>query len=193
MGKGKSPGYEVADWRDGYHYGFSDSSQPRPQGFSLKKWVGREKHWKKWSKWLAFITCYLCHFIYVNQNQTRVIETEILSFWTTESNAEKFSAAVKFANEKTLGVRTLFPPHPFFKGKALGTRLDSSDPRALGSTTEAGSQDPIRERPSNNNRLSRLWHLRIRWGLGQENPPHYNFSNTKECLQSIFSIDKKII
>ena len=47
--------------------------------------------------------------MYVNQNQTRVIETEILSFWTTESNAEKFSAAVKFANEKTLGVRTLFP------------------------------------------------------------------------------------
>lgn len=65
--------------------------------------------WKKWSMWLAFITCYLCHFIYVNKNQTRVIETEILSFWTTESNAEKFSAAVKFANEKTLGVRTLFP------------------------------------------------------------------------------------
>ena len=69
----------------------------------------RVKHWKKWSKWLAFITCYLCHFIYVNKNQPRVIETEILSFWTTESNAEKFSAAVKFANEKTLGVRTLFP------------------------------------------------------------------------------------
>ena len=92
MGKGKSPGYEVADWRVGYHYGFSDSSNP-------------------------------C---------------------------------------------------------------------ALRSTTEAGSQDPIRERlNNNNNRLSRLWHLRIRWGLGQENPPHYNFANTKECLQSIFSIDKK--
>ena len=70
---------------------------------------------------------------------------------------------------------------------------DSSDPRALGSTTEAGSQDPIRERLNNNKRLSRLWHLRMRWGLGQENSPHYNFANTKECLQSIFSIDKKII
>ena len=67
------------------------------------------KHWKKWSKWFAFITCYLCHFIYVNKNQTRVIEKEILSFGTRESNAEKFSAAVKFVNEKTLGVRTLFP------------------------------------------------------------------------------------
>ena len=32
-----------------------------------------------------------------------------MSFWTRESNAEKFSAAVKFVNEKTLGVRTLFP------------------------------------------------------------------------------------
>ena len=33
----------------------------------------------------------------------------------------------------------------------------------------------------------------MRWGLGQENSPHYYFANTKECLQSIFSIDKKII
>ena len=33
----------------------------------------------------------------------------------------------------------------------------------------------------------------MRWGLGQENSPHYNFANTNECLQSIFSIDKKII
>ena len=65
------------------------------------------KHWNKWSKWLAFIT--FCHFIYANQNQTRVIEKEILSFGTRESNAEKFSAAVKFVNEKTLGVGTLFP------------------------------------------------------------------------------------
>ena len=32
-----------------------------------------------------------------------------MSFGTRESNAEKFSAAVKFVNEKTLGVRTLFP------------------------------------------------------------------------------------
>lgn len=61
------------------------------------------KYRKKWSKCLAFINCYLCHFIYVNQNQTPVIEREILPFWTTESNAEKFSAAVKFANEKTPG------------------------------------------------------------------------------------------
>ena len=32
-----------------------------------------------------------------------------MSFGTRESNAEKFSAAVKFVNEKNLGVRTLFP------------------------------------------------------------------------------------
>ena len=67
------------------------------------------KYWKKWSKWLAFINCQLCHFIYVNQNQTRVIEREVFPFWTTESKAETFSAAVTFANEKTLRMRTLFP------------------------------------------------------------------------------------
>lgn len=61
------------------------------------------KYRKKWSKCLAFINCYLCHFIYVNQNQTPVIEREILPFWTTESKAEKFSAAVKYAKEKTPG------------------------------------------------------------------------------------------
>ena len=64
---------------------------------------------------------YLCHFIYANQNQTRVIEKEILSFGTRESNAEKFSAAVKFVNEKTLGVRTLFPTVALPIPVAVGT------------------------------------------------------------------------
>ena len=50
------------------------------------------KYWKKWSKWLAFINCQLCRFIYVNQNQTHVIEREVFPFWTTESKAETFSA-----------------------------------------------------------------------------------------------------
>ena len=66
------------------------------------------KHWKKWSKWLAFITCYLCHFIYVNQNQTRVIEREILSFWTRESNAEKFSARRQICKRKDPGCQNTF-------------------------------------------------------------------------------------
>ena len=67
------------------------------------------KYWKKWSKWLAFINCQLCRFIYVNQNQTHVIEREVFPFWKTESKAETFSAAVTFANEKTLRMRTRFP------------------------------------------------------------------------------------
>ena len=33
----------------------------------------------------------------------------------------------------------------------------------------------------------------MRLGLGQENSTHYNFANTRECLHSIFSIDKIII
>ena len=61
---------------------YNEKMQPRPQGFSLKKWVGREK-------------------ALASAGHVSILHPEILGV-----------------------INLLFPPHPFFKGKALGTRLE---------------------------------------------------------------------
>ena len=64
--------------------------QPRPQGFSLRKWVGREK--------------------------------------------------------------ALFPPHPFFEGKALGTRLAKQ--LRIATVLHPADITPTRKHTNNNNNIN---------------------------------------
>ena len=99
-----------------------------------------------------------------------------------------------FSLKKLVGKRSLFLPHPFFKGKALGTRLvyQIPNPRIPDSTsnhfTDSGIRNPIHRKIGRFSYFLAKWYFRLKflWVL-RPHPHEYRFHRIRMEETLIYS------